>query len=84
MAYISHQCVACTDATTRVAGKFGGRDEKGRRFAGNMYECDNQACPVNQLRMRRLKKAPAAQAGKASAAGHTNFVRKGASSTGHE
>lgn len=64
MAYISHQCVDCTDSSKRVAGKFGGRDEKGRRFSGNMYECDNLACPVNQTRMRKLKKAPASHAGK--------------------
>ena len=61
MAYISNQCVACTDNSKRVAGKFSGRDEKGRRFSGNMYECDNQTCPVNMTRLRKLKKAHASQ-----------------------
>ena len=77
MAYISHQCVACTDATKRVAGKFGGRDEKGRRFAGNMYECDNQACPVNQLRMRRLKKSARSAGGQSICGGPCQFCAEG-------
>lgn len=55
IAYISRECVNCTDRTKRIAGKFNGRDEKGKRFSGDMYECDNLNCHINLERMKTQK-----------------------------
>lgn len=56
MAYISRECVSCSEPTKRTAGTFSGRDEKGKRFSGPMFECKNQSCPINRERMRTEKK----------------------------
>lgn len=56
MAYISRECVTCTDRTKRSAGKFKGRDENGKFFSGDMYTCDNCYCQINIERMRTQKK----------------------------
>lgn len=56
MAYISRECVTCKDHTKRIAGKFKDKDERGKRFSGNMYECDNYSCPINRERMKSEKK----------------------------
>lgn len=56
MAYISRECVDCTDRTKRCEGKFCGRDENGNSFSGNMYICENGICPINIERMRTQKK----------------------------
>lgn len=56
MAYISRECVACTDRTKRCDGQFKGRDENGNPFSGDMYTCDNGICPINMERMRTRKR----------------------------
>lgn len=55
MAYYSLKCVECRETTKRCAGKYTARDEKGRRFWGDMYTCDNSTCRVNLERMRGEK-----------------------------
>lgn len=55
MAYISRECVDCTEPTKRRAGKYSGRDEKGKRFFGQMYECDNLHCEINRKRMKTIR-----------------------------
>lgn len=55
MAYISRECVTCTDPTKRCEGKYHGRDEKGKYFSGNMYICSNGHCQINIERMRTQK-----------------------------
>lgn len=56
MAYISRECVTCTDRTKRCEGKFTGRDEDGKLFSGDMYTCENGICPINMERMRTQKR----------------------------
>lgn len=45
MAYISKQCVECTDPTKRECGKYYGTDEKGK-YSGTLYECNNVCCKI--------------------------------------
>ena len=56
MAYISRECVSCTDGTKSVAGEFHGKDENGGNFNGNMYICDNYNCPINRKRIKTQKR----------------------------
>lgn len=56
MAYISRECVTCTDPTKRCEGQYKGRDEKGKFFSGDMYICSNSYCQINIERVRTLKK----------------------------
>lgn len=56
MAYISRECVTCTDPSKRCEGKYHGRDEKGKFFSGDMYICNNSCCQINLERMRTQKK----------------------------
>ena len=62
MAFISRQCVTCTDQTKRTEGRFRGRDEEGKRFTGPMYTCSNAYCPVYLERVRSQKKLRALEA----------------------
>lgn len=55
MAYISRECVSCTHPTKKSTGKFSATDEKGKRFSGSMFECDNLNCPVNRERLKTIK-----------------------------
>ena len=58
MAYLSRACVTCTDPTRRPAGRYSGRDEKGRRFSGRRYVCDNAGCKINREREHARKQLP--------------------------
>lgn len=55
MAYISRECMECTDKTKKFAGGYSGKDENGKRFHGRMYSCDNAACEINRARLRIRK-----------------------------
>lgn len=58
MAYISKQCVYCTDPTKKSCGEYRGKDEKGR-YKGTLYQCENTGCTVNYERRRARKELPA-------------------------
>ncbi len=55
MAFISRECLTCTEGTKRYAGGFSGRDEQGKPFSGKMYLCDNMVCKINLVRLRSQK-----------------------------
>ena len=56
MAYISRECVSCTDPTKRCESTYHGKDEKGKVFRGNMYVCSNAHCQINIERMRTQRR----------------------------
>lgn len=83
MAFISKQCVTCTEPTKRECGKYRGSDEKGK-YSGPLYECNNVGCKIyygrgktkSQLSFVQESKFPYDQNGSKKASSKSGFKNK--------
>ena len=72
MGIFSQKCVTCKERSKRVSEHCTGTDENGEEYQGDLYDCNNSYCEIQQKRRKTEKSLLAAPRSRAGSVNRKN------------